>query len=62
MTEDAGIILEQSVLSGKDKNAYCPYEAYFYVKEYTEQTREVFEKYEVAKEGFKWLSMEEIMK
>ena len=62
VTEDAGIILEQSVLSGKDKNAYCPYEAYFYVKEYTEQTREVFEKYEVAKEGFKWLSMEEIMK
>ena len=62
LVESAGIILEQNALVGVDKNEYGTYEAYFYVKGYKEETKEVFEKYETRETGFQWLSMEEIVK
>lgn len=62
LAEEDGIILEQKALTGVDKNASCPYEAYFYVKGYIEETKEVFEKYEACETDFKWLCLEEIVK
>lgn len=61
LAQEDGIILEQKALTDIDKNADCPYEAYLYVKGYTEETKEVFEKYETLETGFKWVSMEEIV-
>lgn len=62
LAESAGIILEQKALTGVDNNASCPYEAYFYVNGYQEETKDVFEKYELREPDFQWLSMEEIVK
>lgn len=62
LAEKDGIILEQNVISGIDKNEYGPYEAYFYLKGYAEETKEVFEIYETSETDFQWFSMEEIVK
>lgn len=61
LAQEDGIILEQKALADIEKNVDCPYEAYLYVKGYTEETKEVFEKYETLETGFKWISMEEIV-
>ena len=60
LAQEDGIILEQKALTGVDKDADCPYEAYFYTKGYTKETKEVFEKYETSETGFKWFSMKEL--
>lgn len=60
LAQEDGIILEQKALTGVDKDADCPYEAYFYTKGYTKETKVVFEKYETSETGFKWFSMKEL--
>ena len=62
LAERDGIILEQNVIYGIDENEYGPYEAYFYLKGYAEETKEVFEIYETSESDFQWFSMEEIVK
>lgn len=62
LVQEDGIILDQTSLSGIEKEGDCPYEAYFYVKGYTSGTKEVFEKYEALETDFTWLSMKEIMR